>query len=65
MYRIFRVYKSSKLGKNTPLVVSQSNKFPYVKEKQLFLASLVCTVGNKLVEQTLLFDDICKLITCY
>jgi hypothetical protein len=60
--RIFRVYKSSKLGKNTPLVVSQSNKFPYVKEKQLFLASLVCTVGNKPVEQTLLFDDISSLI---
>eukprot|EP01125_Pyxidicula_operculata_P000045 TRINITY_DN1005_c1_g3_i2.p1 TRINITY_DN1005_c1_g3~~TRINITY_DN1005_c1_g3_i2.p1 ORF type:complete len:530 (-),score=143.53 TRINITY_DN1005_c1_g3_i2:21-1610(-) len=44
--RNFRLFKSTKLGKNRPLVISKSNTFQYEDEKDLFMCSIICNVGS-------------------
>lgn len=42
--RLFRLFKSSKLGKTATLRVSDTNSFAFADEKDFFLASLVLNV---------------------
>jgi len=44
--RNFRIYKSTKFGKETPLLLSSQNAFPFKTEKELFLQSLICNVST-------------------
>ncbi len=44
--RIFRLYKSSKLGKDVSLTVHPHNQFQYESEYDLFLKSLVCNIDT-------------------
>ena len=51
--RHFRIYRSSKLGKEQHLLVSKSNEFPIISEQEFLLQSLVVGVGSSSNEKFL------------
>lgn len=54
--RNFRLYLSSKSGKNNILNVSNINKYPFYSQKQFFLSSLVCNIPDVKKDEYLSFS---------
>jgi len=58
--RYFRIYKSTKWGKNRPLEVSPLNSYIYKSEYQFFLDSLICNVPKSALKLTFQEQDFKK-----
>eukprot|EP00667_Euglena_gracilis_P006437 EG_transcript_6492 len=44
--RMMRCFLSTKMGKNSPLLVSKRCRYPYQSEQDVFFASLICNVDE-------------------